>query len=102
MHTRTAVANGSNEVERKAAADALAVQDAVNLVAIVGVFHHHLLALHGSGVTGDELFNHPVALAFTSKLRSLCRMTSDREMAALAAVERIAVGKQVSYEVIPL
>lgn len=101
MKTRLAVANGSNDVERKAARDANTVQDAVNLIAIVGVFHRHLVALSQASIGGDELSNHPVVLAFTSKINSLCRMTSDREMTALAAVERIAAGESVTYEVIP-
>ena len=33
--TTTAIANGNNEVERKAAEDANAIQDGCNLVAIV-------------------------------------------------------------------
>lgn len=100
--SRTAVANGADEVQRQAASDANAVQDGVNIVAIVGAFHRHLLALHRSGVCGDELFNHPVALSFTSKLTSLCRMTHDRELDALGAIRRIDRGEAVEYEVIPL
>lgn len=102
MTTRTAIANGADEVQRKAAADANAVQDAVNLVAVVGCFHRHLLELHRSGICGDDLMNHPVALSFVSKLNSLCRMTMDREMAALSAIDRIQNGEVVEYEVIPL
>ena len=102
MTTRTAIANGADEVQRKAAADANAVQDAVNLVAVVGCFHRHLLELHRSGICGDDLMNHPVALSFVSKLNSLCRMTIDREMAALSAIDRIQNGEVVEYEVIPL
>jgi hypothetical protein len=102
MTKRTAIANGADEVQRKAAADASAVQDAVNLMAIVGCFHRHLLDLHRSGICGDELINHPVALSFVSKLNSLCRMTIDREMAALSAIDRIQNGEAVEYEVIPL
>lgn len=90
------------EAERHAAADANAVQDAVNLVAIVGCFHRHLLAMHRSGIYGDNLINHPVSLAFVSKLNSLCRMTTDREMAALLAVRDIERGEEVEYEVIPI
>jgi len=90
------------EAERHAAVDANAVQDAVNLVAIVGCFHRHLLAMHRSGISGDNLINHPVSLAFVSKLNSLCRMTTDREMAALLAVRDIESGQQVEYEVIPI
>ena len=102
MSKRTAVANGADLVQQQAAADANAVQDACNLVAVVGCFHRHLLALHRSEVCGDDLINHPVALAFVSKLNSLCRMTLDREMAALGAIDRIEKGEAVEYEVIQL
>ena len=102
MPTTSAVADGSNEVERKAAADAVQVQDAVNIVAIVGAFHRHLLAMHRAGTCGDNLINHPVSLAFTSKLNSLCRMTFEREMAALRAIDQIERGEAVEYEVLPL
>ncbi len=64
-----------DEVQMAAAADALAVQDACNIVAIVGAFQRQLLALHRSGICGDDLINHPVAIAFTSKLNSLCRLS---------------------------
>lgn len=100
--TRTAMANGADEVQRAAASDANAVQDGVNIVAIVGAFHRRLLALHRSGVSGDDLINHPVALAFTSKLTSLCRMSIDRELDALGAVGLIEQGESVEYSVIPL
>ena len=43
-----------------------------------------------------------INLAFVSKLNSLCRMTFEREMAALSAVSRIEQGEAVEYEVIPL
>ena len=101
MSKRTAVANGADPVQQKAAADANAVQNAVNLVAVVGCFHEHLLALYRSGVCGDDLINHPISLAFVSKLNSLCRMTLDREMAAFSAVDRLERGDEVEYEVIP-
>ena len=100
--TKKAVAIGTDDIQRKAANDADAVQTGVNIVAIVGSFHRHLLALQQSGVRGEELFNHPVALSFTSKLNSLCRMTLDRELDALSAVRRIEQGETVEYEVIPL
>lgn len=91
-----------NEVQRKAASDAVAVQDAVNLIAVVGCFHRHLRALKDTGIGGDDLINHPISLAFISKLNSLCRMTTSRELAALDAIERIAAGEAVEYEVIPI
>jgi hypothetical protein len=102
MPNRTAFANGADLVQRQAAVDANAVQDACNLVAVVGWFHEHLLALHHCGACGDDLINHPVSLAFVSKLNSLCRMTLDREMAAFSAIDRIERGEAVEYEVIPL
>jgi hypothetical protein len=102
MSNCTAVANGSEPIQQQAAADANAVQDACNLVAVVGCFHRHLLALHRSGIFGDDLINHPVSLSFVSKLNSLCRMTTEREMAALRAIDQIETGESVQYEVIPL
>lgn len=102
MSKRTAIANGADPVQQQAAADGNAVQDACNLVAVVGCFNRHLLALHRSGIFGDVLINHPVSLAFVSKLNSLCRMTSDREMAALFAIDCIEKGEAVEYEVLPL
>ena len=97
-----AIANGSNEAERKAARDANEVQVGCNLIAIVGAFHRHLIAMRDSGVCGDRLINHPVSLAFVSKLNALCRLTEGRETAALIAIDRIQNGECVEYEVIPL
>jgi hypothetical protein len=100
--TTTAIANGSNEVERRATEDANQVQDACNLVAIVGCWHGHLLALHRAGIGGDNLINHPTTLAFVSKLVSLCRMTTERELAAFDALDKLQNGESVEYEVITL
>jgi hypothetical protein len=100
--TTTAIANGANEVERKAAEDANAIQDGCNLVAIVGCWHRHLLALHRAGIGGDNLINHPTSLAFVSKLNSLCRMSFEREMAAFDAIDQLQRGETVEYEVVPL
>ena len=100
MSKRTADGNGADPVQQQAAADA--VQSACNLTAIVGCFHRHLLALHRNGVCGDDIINHPVSLAFVSKLNSLCRMTTEREMSALCAIDRIEKGENIEYEVIPL
>ena len=99
---RTAIADGTDISQKQAAVTVNNVQDAVNLIAIVGSFHRVLHLLHDSGVHGDDLNNHPVALAFVSKLNSLCRMNLDREMAALEAIHRIEQGESVEYEVIPL
>lgn len=69
---------------------------------IVGAWHRHLLAMHQANICGDTLINHPVNLAFVSKLNSLCRMTLEREMAALSAIDKIERGESVEYEVMPL
>ncbi len=98
----TAIANGANEAERKAASDANEVQDGCNLIAIVGAFHRHLRAMRDSGIGGDALNNHPISLAFVSKLNALCRMTDRRETAAFRAIDRIEDGESIEYEVIPI
>jgi hypothetical protein len=97
-----AIANGTNEAEQRAAKDTNEVQDGVNLIAIVGAFHRHLLAMRDSGICGDNLINHPVSLAFVSKINALCRLTDGRETAALIAVDRIQSGEKIDYEVIPI
>lgn len=102
MNQTTSVADGSIPTVKSAAQDANAVQDAVNLIAIVGCFHRHLMALRQTGLGGDDLNNHPVSLAFVSKLNSLCRMNTEREMAAFSAIDKIAQGESVEYDVIPL
>lgn len=100
--SKTAIANGQDQIVQKAASDAYAVQDAVNLVAIVGCFHRHLLALKQVGVCGDDLNNQPISLAFVSKLNSLCRMSLARESAAFDAIERLQRGEDAEFDVIPL
>jgi hypothetical protein len=102
MPIKTAIANGSDPVQQQAASDANAIQDGCNIVAIVGCWHRHLLAMSHSETFGDNLINHPVSLAFVSKLNSLCRMTTQRELAALEAIDWIERGESVEYEVIPL
>ena len=59
MPKHTAIANGTDPVQQKAASDANAVQDGVNLVAIVGCFHRHLLALSRPGIKDMEETAHP-------------------------------------------
>lgn len=102
MNQTTSIADAMSPAVNSAAQDASAVQDAVNLIAIVGCFHRHLLALRQSGLGGDNLNNHPVSLTFVSKLNSLCRMTTEREMAAFSAIDKLSEGKSVEYSVIPL
>ncbi len=102
MNQTTSIADGKIPAVKSAAQDANAIQDAVNLIAIVGCFHRHLMALRQTGLGGDDLNNHPVSLAFASKFNSLCRMTNEREMAAFNAIDRIERGESVEYDVITL
>lgn len=102
MPNRIISANGAETVQRTAAAEANTIQDACNLVAIVGVFHRHLLALQRSGTCGDELINHPVSIAFASKLNSLCQMSPERESEAFDALNRLQRGEVAEYEVLPI
>ena len=102
MLKQIAKSDGNNECLQKAASDAIAVQDAVNLIAVVGCFHRHLKAMRETGMSGDELNNHPVTICFISKLSSLCRLTVERETKALGAIEKMANGEAVQYEVIPI
>ena len=102
MSKRTATANGSDPCQNQAARNAVAVQYGCNLVAIVGAFHRNLLLMHLNSGGGDDLINHPVSLAFVSKLYSLCRLTPDREVAALQAIDLLEHGQNVDYEVISL
>ncbi len=100
MQTRPSIQ--PDETQLAAASEALAVQDACNIVAIVGAFQRHLLALHRSGIYGDDLINHPVSIAFTSKLNSLCRLSLTRESAAFDCLAQLQQGEPIDYEVIPI
>ena len=72
MKQQIATSDGNNECLNKAASDAIAVQDAVNMIAVAGSFHRHLKAMRETGMSGDELNNHPVTICFSSKISSLC------------------------------
>lgn len=97
-----AIASGKDEAQRTAASKAAMVQDAVNMIAIVGCFHQQLLAMKEAGTYGDNLNNHPVTIAFINKLSTLCRTSLDREMKAFDALDQIIAGDDVEYEVIPI
>lgn len=102
MLKQIAKSDGNVESIKKAASDAIAVQNAVNLIAVVGAFNRHLKAMLETGMSGDELNNHPVTICFISKISSLCRMTADREIRAFGAIEKLANGEEVQYEMIPI
>ena len=102
MLNQLATSDGNNECLAKAASEAIEVQDAVNMIAVVGSFHRHLKAMRETGMAGDELNNHPVTICFASKISSLCRRTVYREANAFEAIEKLAVGEKVQYEVIPI
>lgn len=102
MLNQLATSDGNNECLQKAASDAIEVQDAVNMIAVVGSFHRHLKAMRETGMSGDELNNHPVTICFISKLSSLCRMTTSRAADAFLASQKMANGENIQYEVIPI
>jgi len=93
----------ADDATRQAAKYAELVQNGVNLRAIVAQMLRDIDAMRQSqNLDGDAINNHPVVLAYVSKLNSLTRLTTEREMAALAAIDRLAEGKDVECEVIPL
>ncbi|MEQ8852779.1 hypothetical protein [Gimesia sp.] len=102
MKPHIATSDGNNECLMKAASDAIAVQDAVNMIAVAGAFHRHLKAMRKTGMSGNELNNHPVTICFASKISSLCRMTPSREANAFLASQKMANGETVQYAVIPI
>lgn len=88
---------------RQAAKYAQLVQDGVNLRAIVAQMLRDIDAMRQSqNLDGDAINNHPVVLAYVSKLNSLTRLTTEREMAALEAIDHLAEGENVESDVIPL
>ena len=98
MLKQTAIANGADPIQQSAAAEANAIQDAVNLVAIVG-------CLQATARTSSK-WRRPHQ---SSRLAGLhqqaqqpCRMSFEREIAALEAIGRIERGEIVEYEVIPI
>ena len=102
MLKQIATSDGNIESIKKAASDAIAVQDAVNMIAVVGSFHRHLKAMRENGLSGDEINNHPVTICFASKISSLCRKTPSREADAFLASNKMANGENIQYEVIPI
>lgn len=102
MQTTTANADGRKPEIQNAASDALNVQDGVNLIAILNSWQRNLKALRDLGLGGDELNNHPISLAYTSKLVALTRLSTGREIEAFEAVERLKRGESANYDVIPI
>lgn len=93
----------ADEATQQAARNAAAVQDAVNLRAIVAQLLEDIDSMRRTaGLDGNGVNNHPVVLAYVSKLNSLCRMTTEREMAALQAIDQLAQGQDVECEVLPI
>jgi len=93
----------ADHATRQAAKYAQLVQDGVNLRAIATQMLRDIDAMRqAQNLDGDAINNHPVVLAYLSKLNSLTRLTADREMAALTAINRLANGEDVESEVIPL
>ncbi|WP_417384186.1 hypothetical protein [Gimesia sp.] len=92
-----------DDATRQAAKYAQLVQNGVNLRAIVAQMLRDIDAMRqAQNLDGNAISNHPVVLAYVSKLVSLTRLTTEREVAALEAVDRLANGDDVESEVIPL
>jgi len=60
-----------NEEIRKAAQDALAVQDACNLSGVVHAFSRAMTAVRAASSGTDEANTHPVAVLFADKIMDL-------------------------------
>ena len=92
-----------DDATRQAAKFAQLVQNGVNLRAIVAQMLRDIDAMRQSqNLDGDSVNNHPIVLAYVSKLVSLTRLTTEREIAALHATDRLANGECAEAEVIPL
>jgi hypothetical protein len=93
----------ADEPTRRAACNAINIQDAVNLRAIVAQLLEDIDSMRkAAGLDGNDVNNHPVVLAYMSKLVSLTRLSAEREMAALQAIDQLARGEDVECEVIRL
>lgn len=93
----------SDESTQRAAQNALAIQDAVNLRAILSQMLEDVDSMRKTaGLDGNGVNNHPVVLAYMSKLVSLTRLRTERELAGLQAIGQLVQGKDVECEVIPL
>lgn len=62
--------------DKKMCDDAIFVQDACNLIAVVNTFSRHLKTMQESGMGTDEICNHPVSVMFSSKIASLTNSES--------------------------
>tara|TARA_R110002095_G_scaffold6094_1_gene12727 strand:+ start:87 stop:389 length:303 start_codon:yes stop_codon:yes gene_type:complete len=92
-----------DDATRQAAKYAQLVQDGVNLRAIVAQMLRDIDAMRqAQNLDGNAISNHPIVLAYVSKLVSLTRLSTEREVAALEAIDRLANGDAVESEVIPL
>lgn len=92
-----------DKATQKAAQYAQLVQYAVNLRGILAQLIRDIDAMRQfQELDGNAINNHPIVLAYVSKLVSLTRLTTEREMAALEAIDHLAKGETVVSEVIPL
>lgn len=64
---------------------AYAMQDACNMVAIVGEWHSHLLALSAAGLDTRAICRHPSTMLMVDKLASLAECVSTDVERAYAA-----------------
>lgn len=92
-----------DDVTRQAAKYAQLVQNGVNLRAILAQMLRDMDAMRqAQNLDGNAINSHPVVLAYISKLVNLTQFSTEREIAALEAIERLANGDDVESEEIPL
>lgn len=92
MPNSLTVGNAADQAQIDAINAAYAMQDACNMVAIVGEWHKHLLALNADLGT-DAICRHPSTMLMVDKLASLSRCAvTDIEQAYAVRRDLLAHG----------
>lgn len=94
--------NGQDLDNLNLACTALEIQDACNLIAIVGEFHRALKMMHSQGLDNNQVRFHPVTMCYLSKLKDLCRFDTKRENQGISQAIDLKNGQDIEFEVIPL
>jgi hypothetical protein len=81
--------NDMTPTEIEAVKFAWDVQDALNMVAVVGHWHHYLLLMFQEGMGTDAINLHPSTTLIIGKLIALNDFTDERESKAIAVVRKL-------------
>jgi len=84
---------------QEVAKTALQVQNACNLVAVLGAFHTAALKLSRAGLGTDQIRKHPAIGMFTSKVVSLTNNPDNRFSEIYNLTEAMRDGIEVNYDV---